>query len=190
MGKLKIYTKTGDKGETSLFGGIRVLKYNLRVEAYGTVDELNSAIGIAIAEIQNSKFKIQNYKSKVKSELVKIQNDLFDIGSMLASPDSKRILNLKQRVETFEVLIDQLTSEIPELSHFILPGGGRAGSQLHFCRTVCRRAERRIVELSQKEQVEASIIQYFNRLSDLLFVMARFANHKEKKKEIIWKNKT
>ena len=115
---------------------------------------------------------------------------VFDIGSMLASPDSKRILNLKQRVETFEVLIDQLTSEIPELSHFILPGGGRAGSQLHFCRTVCRRAERRIVELSQKEQVEASIIQYFNRLSDFLFVMARFANHKEKKKEIIWKNKT
>src|SRR3989338_215939 len=93
---------------------------------------------------QSQKFKIQ--KSKVKSELVKIQNDLFDIGSMLASPDSKRILNLKQRVETFEVLIDQLTSEIPELSHFILPGGGRAGSQLHFCRTVCRRAERRIVE--------------------------------------------
>ncbi len=187
---LKIYTKTGDKGETSLFGGKRVSKSSLRIEAIGLVDELNSAIGVAIAEIQNSKFKIQNYKSKVKSELENIQQDLFEIGSLLANLGIKnqefRIKNLERRVNSFERTIDELTEKLPELRNFILPGGGRAGSLLHLARSVCRRAERRIVQLAKKESVEPLILQYFNRLSDLLFTMARFVNYQEKKKEIIW----
>ncbi len=183
---VKIYTKTGDKGETSLFGGKRVSKADPRVEAYGTVDELNSAIGIAIAEAQNSKLKAQNNSSKLKTELEKIQNDLFDIGSTLANPKAKPIERLEKRVEDFETMIDEMTKELPELRNFILPGGGMSGSQLHFARTICRRAERRIVELSQKDSVDKSIVMYFNRLSDLLFTMARFVNHKEKQKETIW----
>lgn len=203
---MKIYTKTGDKGETSLFGGKRVLKSDSRVEAYGTVDELNSAIGVVTAQISNIKNKKD--RSKIKNELIRIQNDLLDIGSILATPSyssserresrstqgngsrqARTISYLTQRTETLEKIIDDLTSKMPELTHFILPGGGKTGSRLHFCRTICRRAERRIVELSNKESVDREIIQYFNRLSDLFFTMARFVNYKEKKKEVIWKSK-
>lgn len=178
---VKIYTKTGDKGETSLFGGKRVSKADLRVEAYGCVDELTSLIGVIISQYQ---------KSKIKNELSNIQNDLFEISSVLASPNTKYYIQntkyLESRVGDFELLIDKLSKDLPELKNFILPGGGEAGSLLHFARTVCRRAERRIVELSQKENVPENIIAYFNRLSDLLFVMARYINYKEKKKEVIW----
>ena len=183
---MPIYTRTGDKGQTSLFNGQRVLKSSLRVEAYGTVDELNSAIGIVIAEIQNSKFKTQNYKSKVKIELIKIQNDLFSIGSALASTGSSNLGYLRNRVKAFEKEIDEMTEEMPELMNFILPGGGKTGSMLHFARTVSRRAERRVVALDEREKVDKNIIMYLNRLSDLLFTMARFVNYKEKQKEIIW----
>ena len=196
----RIYTRTGDKGQTSLFNGQRVLKSSLRVEAYGTIDELNSAIGIVIAEIQNLKFpsktrlasggKSQNYKSKVKIELVKIQNDLFQIGSALANPEDRRQKTedrkLEDRVKEFEDLIDEMTEKMPELMNFILPGGGKTGSELHFARTVGRRAERKIVALAAKERVDENIIMYLNRLSDLLFTFARFVNYKEKQKEIIW----
>ncbi|MBI2430881.1 MAG: cob(I)yrinic acid a,c-diamide adenosyltransferase [Candidatus Levybacteria bacterium] len=170
---MKIYTKTGDKGETSLFGGKRVSKASLRVEAYGTVDELNSAIGVVLAKMENK-------------ELSNIQNDLFLIGTMLANPKAKIVTGLQKRVEEFETLIDRMTSKLPELRNFILPGGGTTGSLLHVARTVCRRAERRVVALSQKEKVDRAILMYFNRLSDLLFTMARYVNHKEKKKEVIW----
>lgn len=173
---MKIYTKTGDKGETSLFGGKRVSKADLRVEAYGTVDELNSAIGIAIAESQ---------ASECNSELIRIQNDLLDIGSVLANPKAKSI-RLEKRVEEFEGLIDVMTKELPALANFILPGGGKGGAQLHFARTLARRAERRIVALAQKEVIDNGILIYFNRLSDLLFTMARFVNYKEKKQEVLW----
>lgn len=180
---LKIYTKTGDKGQTSLFGGKRVAKYSLRVEANGTVDELNSKIGIVLSELRSK-------NQELRKELIGIQKDLLDIGSQLANPRPKVIIHdskfLIHRVEQFELLIDRLTKQLPELRNFILPGGGKAGSQLHFARTVCRRAERRIVELSKKEKVESSILVYFNRLSDLLFTMARYVNWKEKKKETIW----
>lgn len=173
----KIYTKTGDKGETSLYGGKRVSKANLRVEAYGTVDELNSAIGIVLAKMPNT-------------ELTNIQNDLFEIGTSLANPKEEPIKKLKKRVEEFEKLIDNMTKELPTLRNFILPGGGVGGSHLHLARSICRRAERKIVELSQKENIDNGILIYFNRLSDLLFTMARFVNHKEKQKEVIWvKNK-
>ncbi len=172
---MPIYTRKGDKGETSLFGGKRVKKFSLRVETYGTVDELNSSIGVAIANV-----------SSIKKELTKIQNDLLHIGSTLANPSAKKLLELEKRVLEFEKLIDKMTEKMPVLRNFILPGGGKAGSILHLSRTICRRAERRIVELADKEEVDENIIKYLNRLSDLLFTMARFVNHKEKKKETIW----
>lgn len=184
---VKIYTKIGDNGETSLFGGRRVSKADLRVEAYGSIDELNSVIGLAITAVSSSKCKVLG----IKKELIQIQHDLLKIGSHLANPDTQySILNtqyFQKRVEEFEKFIDQLTDKLPQLSNFILPGGGEIGSLLHFCRTVCRRAERRIVAFSQKENVHSEILIYFNRLSDLLFVMARYINHKGKKKEIIWR---
>ncbi len=187
---MPIYTRTGDKGKTSLFNGQRVSKSDLRVDAYGTVDELNSAIGIAIAEIQNSKFRIQNYNSKVKSELEKIQNDLFNIGSTLANPEvsSQKLVvsSLGKRVKYFELFIDKMTEQMPPLKNFILPGGGKAGSFLHLARAISRRAERKIVTLNNKHKIDNNIIIYINRLSDLLFTMARFSNFKEKKKETIW----
>ena len=187
---MPIYTRTGDKGKTSLFSGLRVSKDDLRVETYGTIDELNSAIGVAIAEIQNSKVKNQNYKLKLKSELTLIQNDLLDIGSALANPavssQKLAVSDLQKRVKEFENFIDQMTVKMPPLKNFILPGGGKTGAFLHLARAVCRRAERKIVTLNNKHKVDNSIIIYLNRLSDLLFTMARFSNFKEKKKETIW----
>lgn len=176
---MKIYTKTGDSGKTSLFGGQRVSKSDLRIEAYGTIDELNSVIGVVVSENQK-------YKAKIKKELIRIQNDLFDIGSTLANPASESIRDLEKRVEEFEKLIDKLTEKLPDLRNFILPRGGKAGSFLHLARSISRRAERRVVELSHKKKVDENILKYLNRLSDLLFTMARFFNYKEKKKEIVW----
>jgi cob(I)alamin adenosyltransferase len=184
---MKIYTRTGDRGKTSLFGGKRVSKASARVDAYGTVDELNSMIGVVIVQIENRKSKIVN----LKKELEAIQHDLFAIGSYLASPGSKgaeeRVKNLEVRVKEFEELIDEMTKKLPELRNFILPGGGKVGSELHVARTICRRVERRLVAFIKKEKVGDGVLMYFNRLSDLLFTMARFANMKEKKKETIWK---
>jgi cob(I)alamin adenosyltransferase len=180
---MAIYTRTGDKGKTSLMGGKRVLKSDPRVEAYGTVDELNSAIGVAIAEVPTSKSKITN----VSEELKAIQNDLLDIGSALATPEGVPVEHLENRPQDFEKLIDAMTNELPPLSHFILPGGSVAGSHLHLARTICRRAERRIVSLMQVTEIEQPLVIYLNRLSDLLFTMARFVNHIENQKETIWK---
>lgn len=187
----KIYTRTGDKGETLLFGGMRVSKASARVEAYGTLDELNSAIGVVVTEIQN-------YKSKIKNELTQIQKDLFEIGAVLATPKEVQIekgkkiqselpLYLRKREKELEGLIDDLTKELTPMTAFILPGGGKAGSFLHLARSICRRSERRIVLLSKKENVSPEILIYFNRLSDLLFTMARYCNAKEKKKETEWR---
>jgi len=176
---MPIYTRTGDKGKTSLFSGVRVSKADLRVEAYGTVDELSSIIGVALS--------IKYQVLSIKNELIKIQNDLLDIGSALANPKSKPLNSLQKRVKEFENLIDQMTKSLPPLKNFILPGGGQTGAMLNLSRAVCRRTERRIVALNTKEKVDRNIIIYFNRLSDLLFVMARFVNFKEKKKEAVWK---
>jgi len=181
----KIYTKTGDKGKTSLFDGTRVAKNSLRVETYGTVDELNSLLGVCLAELSSKKFAV-----KIKKELQQIQSDLFEIGAILANP--KVVKNTKyfdDRVEDFEILIDNLTEKLPALNNFILPSGGKSGALLHLARTVARRCERRVVELSQKEKVDGVIIRYFNRLSDLLFTMSRFVNLKQKKKELIWEKR-
>jgi len=177
---MPIYTRTGDKGKTSLSNGVRVLKSNIRVEAYGTIDELNSFIGFTISLLPSSKFK------KIKKELTQIQHDLFVIGSSLASPKNPSLSNLNHRPQEIEKLIDSLTLELPPLKNFILPGGGKAGSTLHACRSIARRAERRLISLMHKEQADDVILVYLNRLSDLFFTLARFVNLIEKKKEVKW----
>lgn len=178
---MSIYTKFGDKGKTSLYGGKTVSKAALRVEAYGTVDELNSFVGIVLSDLKDK---------KIKEELIKVQNDLLEIGASLASPARNKHESLskyfKTRVGEFEVEIDDLTKKLPELENFILPGGSINGARMHFARTLVRRAERRVVDLSTKEKINTEILVYLNRLSDLLFMYARVINYKEKQKEIVW----
>lgn len=196
---MAIYTRTGDKGTTGLLSGKRVSKADLRVEIIGTIDELNSAIGVAIAEIQSSRLRRGFVgQAKLKNELIKIQNDLLDISSALANSTTNYQLQpttyLIKRVKAFEELMDEMTNQLPPLKNFILPGGGKAGAMLHLARAICRRLERRVVALGDKRQAisnkqKTSLIIYFNRLSDLLFTMARFANFKEKKQERIWVKK-
>jgi len=170
---LKIYTKTGDHGETSLFGGARVAKHDPRIEAYGTVDELNSFIGVARASWPSS---------PLDAQLARIQSDLFDIGAHLAAPGSSRFAGADlARVVELEQSIDAMESELPPLRNFVLPGGCAAAAQLHVTRTVCRRAERLIVALND----DASIV-YLNRLSDFLFVAARYANLKHGVPDVAW----
>lgn len=176
---MPIYTRRGDKGETSLFGGTRLLKSAERVDTYGTVDELNSVLGVAIAHLPAS-------LKAVKQMLEGVQNDLFSIGAYLANPNAESIPGLVEKVEAFEKTIDEQMSQLPELHNFILPGGGEAGASLHQARTVCRRAERRLVSLMQTEEIDEHVVKFINRLSDLLFSTARFVNHQEKKKETIW----
>lgn len=189
---MAIYTRTGDKGKTSLRDGKRVLKSDPRVESYGNIDELSSLIGVAIAQVENSKSKSKTY-IEIVDELQKIQNDLFEIGANLADPKAKNAKNfnifLKQRVDEFEKQIDEMTKKLPEITHFILPGGSLFGANIHLCRTFCRRAERFIVRLSQKEVIDDMIVVYLNRLSDFLFEAARLVNFLDKKKEFIWTEK-
>lgn len=180
---MKIYTKTGDTGETSLFGGRRVWKNNIRIAAYGTVDELNSILGIALTEIKNAELK----------EVIKsIQNELFTVGSDLAAPLEKSTSNFRiPRIEAassnrLEDLIDEFNLQLPELRNFILPGGTKGAAILHNARTVCRRAEREVVELSQNEEINKEIEVYLNRLSDLLFVLARYENFISNTQDISW----
>lgn len=179
---MSVYTRFGDKGKTSLYGGKTVSKGSLRIDAYGSLDELNSWLGIVLVELKDA---------KIKKELLIIQNDLFEIGASLANEIKNKKLEvyLEKRVKEFEKEIDDLTAKLPELENFILPGGGKAGSSLHVARTVCRRAERRVAELSEKENVGKEILIYINRFSDLLFTFARYINYKEKKKELLWKTR-
>ncbi len=177
---MPIYTRTGDKGKTSLIDGTRVSKANARVETYGTIDELNSSIGVALAFLSPKKFK------QLKKELEEIQHDLFEIGSALSTPEAEPIPGLEKRPLDFEKLIDKLTIKLPPLKNFILPGGGKTGSQLHICRTIARRAERRVVALMKNEDVDIAIMIYLNRLSDLFFTIARYVNFREKKRETKW----
>ncbi|MCL4354177.1 cob(I)yrinic acid a,c-diamide adenosyltransferase [Patescibacteria group bacterium] len=179
---MKIYTKTGDKGTTMLGNGKRVSKSSLRVQAYGNIDELNCVIGVVVSAINTKEQSIIN-------QLIDIQKDLFEIGASLAkSNKANNALNdyLGKRVNDFEKEIDLISKKLPGLTNFIIPGGGNVGAMLHLGRTVCRRAERRIVEVGKKEKIQEQMIIYLNRLSDLLFVMARFVNLKEKKKETVW----
>jgi len=188
---MSIYTRTGDKGETSLFSGVRISKADLKIEACGTIDELNSAIGIVLSEIRNPTPRLRSgQESEIRKKLTNIQKDLLNLGSTLANPklasQSTALQSLNKRIKEFENFIDEMTEKLPPLKNFVLPGGGKAGSMLHLSRAICRRAERRIVALKNKEEIDSNIIIYFNRLSDLLFTMARFTNFKEKKKEVIW----
>lgn len=178
---MKIYTKTGDRGETSLFGGERVAKDALRIEAYGTVDELNSLLGVA-----------RSFKPGIEVETIldKIQNDLFVLGADLATPPSATNANTPRvelrHGEELEPIIDSLESKLRPLKAFILPGGPPAGAHLHLARTVCRRAERLVVKLSRAEGTVGASVVYLNRLSDLLFVLARYANHLDGADETEW----
>ncbi len=178
---MKIYTRTGDDGTTSLFAGGRVKKDDARVESYGTIDELNSILGIVRA-ISNDE--------KINGIIQEIQNYLFHLGADLATP--YEVENLKIRrisredVEKIERWIDEIDLQLEPLKNFILPGGTLVASFLHFARTVCRRAERRIVYLSEREKINTQIIPFVNRLSDLLFVLARYANKIENVPDIKW----
>ena len=179
---MKIYTKTGDAGETSFFDGSRVSKADHRVEAYGEVDELNACLGAARAACR---------EADLRDALAAIQQQLFAVGARLADPSVKiagRVTKAGVRedeVERLERLIDLLETELPPLRRFILPGGGEAGAWLHVARTVCRRAERRVVGLGDGA-VEPVVVRYLNRLSDLLFVMARASNHRQGVPETEW----
>ena len=182
---MKIYTKKGDKGETRLFNNECVSKDSWRVEAYGAIDELNSIIGSARAQ------KLSKNLDKI---LAKTQNDLFVLGSDLATPISAKLGRKIPRIKNNDVLaveraIDQLDEKLPPLGSFILPGGSMVGATLHIARTVCRRAERIAVKLGKQEKISSVSLKYLNRLSDLLFVLARTANHEAKTKEMIWKVK-
>jgi cob(I)alamin adenosyltransferase len=185
---MKIYTKTGDKGKTSLFGGTRVPKYNLRIEAYGTVDELNSYIGLLRDQ------KIDDYTSHL---LIKIQNELFTLGAMLATPPEKKILKSgKERlnihkidsksVELLELEIDNMNENLSEMTHFVLPGGHTTVSFCHIARCICRRAERITTQLSVESTIDKQILVYLNRLSDFLFVLARKLTVDNNAQEIHW----
>ena len=173
---MKIYTRTGAKGETALFGGKRVSKDDLRIEAYGTVDELSSFIGVARSHWPDS---------PIDAELASVQNDLFDIGAQLAAPGSDRFPGPKPaRVEQLERAIDTMEGELKPLANFVLPGGSSQAAQLHVARTVCRRAERRVISL-RDEAANATIV-YLNRLSDYLFVAARYANARHGVPDVPW----
>ncbi|MGH7246368.1 MAG: cob(I)yrinic acid a,c-diamide adenosyltransferase [Candidatus Levyibacteriota bacterium] len=182
---MKIYTKTGDKGKTSLFDGTRVSKTNHRVATYGTIDELNSLLGVVI-----SFFGKKSYEKQLKSSLVRVQDDLLHIGALLANPtDKENTMYFSHAAASFEKEIDEMTNSMPPLRQFILPGGKTPSAFLQLARAVSRRVERKVVSLSEKENVSTDILVYFNRLSDLLFTMARFVNFNEKYTDVVWRKK-
>jgi len=181
---MKIYTRTGDAGETGLFGGGRVPKDHPRVQAYGDIDELNSAIGVARA----------TPPGHFSDDLLEaIQRDLFAIGGQLATPDPDKVRKAlakaelsEAKVTMFERVMDEADRELPTLSAFVLPAGIPKACALHLARTVCRRAERSVVRLSREAEVPNLFIVYLNRLSDLLFTLARLANHREGTGDVVW----
>ena len=185
---MKIYTKTGDKGTTSLIGGVRVSKHHIRIEAYGTVDELNSYIGLIRDQ------KIEEHLSEV---LIKIQTQLFTLGAMLATPSEKEFMKSgKERLKIekinpesillLENEIDKMNEDLPPMTHFVLPGGHQSVSFCHISRCICRRAERIASLLNETEKIDQQILIYLNRLSDYLFVLARKLTYTNKAEEIKW----
>lgn len=179
---MKLYTKTGDNGKTSVIGGRRVDKDDARVEAYGTVDELNCAIGWAIVCVPDS-------HGHLKNMLRHIQHDLFDLGVDLATLAPKAHKITAEKVAFLESIIDELSEQTPEIGYFILPGGTAPAAALHVSRAVCRRAERAVVRLSKKQAVHQDAKAYVNRLSDLLFAAARYANHAEQVEDIRYESR-
>jgi len=182
----KVYTRTGDQGTTALIGGRRAAKDDPRIEAYGTVDELNSALGVALA---------QGLSERLAGVLQGIQNELFHLGAELATPVDEGVAapgpRLEDRhVEALETLMDELGGELGPLENFILPGGCPGAAALHVARTVCRRAERRLVTLAAGETIDPVALRYLNRLSDALFVMARFENHDRGVADVYWQSRS
>jgi cob(I)alamin adenosyltransferase len=178
---MKIYTKKGDAGETGLYGNVRVPKDDLRIRTYGTFDELNSVLGLALCET--------DLPNLLKAPLQRIQGELFQMGAELATPRGKETgiqLVQTESTETLEKEIDAMEAKLPALKTFILPGGAKTSALLQFARTVSRRAERELVTLNRAEPQRAAILQYMNRLSDYLFVCARYANHEAGKTDIPW----
>lgn len=182
---MKIYTKTGDKGDTGLIDGSRISKSDLRIMAYGEVDEANSHIGLIISNIEkNSIF------DDVKKILLNVQQDLFVLGAELANPKTLKDDNMLvkgEMISTIEKYIDNFESELAPLSNFILPGGSVESSLLHICRTVVRRAETSAVALAKEQKINQGILTYLNRISDLFFVLARVTNKRQKRNDIPWK---
>jgi cob(I)alamin adenosyltransferase len=177
---MKIYTKTGDDGDTGLFGGPRVRKDHPRIEAYGTVDELNAVLGVV---------RTHAPPADVDALLERVQNELFDLGAILATPEPEKFGMTgvgDEQSSRLEAAIDRFETELEPLKQFILPGGTPAAAYLHLARTVCRRAERMLVALDHKEEISAGAIIYLNRLSDLLFVAARLVNHRAGKPDVPW----
>ena len=179
---MKIYTRTGDDGTTGLIGGSRVKKHNIRLESYGTIDELNSYIGL-IRSMQTD--------THTDHVLEIIQNKLFVIGANLATDESialikKQLPCKKTDIELLESEMDEMNESLPELRNFILPGGSQTSSFCHVARTVCRRAERRIIELAENNEVDPLLIKFINRLSDYLFVLSRKVTLDQKAPEILW----
>lgn len=178
---MKIYTKQGDAGETGLMGGARVPKDDLRIRTYGTVDELNALLGLVLAEGVCS--------PELTQYLIRIQNELFQLGAELATPRGKAT-SLKwiqaAQIQAMEVAIDQMQAVLPGLKNFILPGGSKSAAFLHLARTVCRRAERELITLNRAEPQRPLVLQYLNRLSDYLFVAARFENQSQQVSDVPW----
>lgn len=181
---MKIYTRTGDEGDTGLFGGGRVSKADQRVEAYGSVDELNAVLGLTVESVADE---------SIRRYLARIQHDLFSLGATLATPGSEdgtarpEVPPLpEERILEMEEWIDSASAEAPELRTFILPGGSKGAVFLHFARTVCRRAERAVVALNSTEATHPAVLKYLNRLSDLLFTMARLENHRQGVADLPW----
>jgi len=181
---MKIYTKTGDEGKTSLFRGGRVSKDHDRIEAYGSVDELNSILGIVLTETKNA---------EVSEVLIKIQNDLFVVGSDLATVivntsenDSKILRTSHEMINYLEKKIDYFDDKLPQLTNFVLPGGSKSAVYFHLARTVCRRAERKVVRLMNSVDISNEVMIYLNRLSDFLFVLSRFENFQANIPDTIW----
>jgi cob(I)alamin adenosyltransferase len=179
---MKIYTKTGDSGETGLFGGARVSKASARVDAYGAIDELNSLLGLV---------RTEPFDERLDALLSRLQSQLFNLGAELATaPDSKAALGIplisEAEVQALEAAIDEAEGELPALKTFVLPGGSRAAAHLHVARTVCRRAERKLVLLAQTERVRPEAVRFVNRLSDALFVFARLANQRLGVADVPW----
>jgi len=175
----KIYTRLGDKGQTVTLAGKKVYKDDARVEAYGSVDELNALLGITLAFTAHE---------EVKEILGRIQKELFLVGAELAMEKAKIKKINPTHVSSLESKIDEIEEDLPHLVNFVLPGGCKTAALLHHARTVCRRAERRVVALSRKSEVNPDVIRYLNRLGDLLFVLARYENRKKHIEETVWKS--
>jgi len=181
-GKMKIYTGFGDKGDTALFGGEKVKKNNSRVEMYGTLDELNSIIGI---------LRNKNVNDDINSVLINIQNELFTYGAEIATPSSANRDGFSDHISELHInilekAIDRYTEELPPLKKFILPGGCDAAGYAHLARTVCRRAERMLINLASEVDLRGELIIYLNRLGDLFFVIARYENVLNKVEDVVW----